>query len=215
MAKKTKPTTTNTTNLPELRVGTRVRCTDDGVDGRIVRANGLMVTVAWSDGEKVTWRRDTLATKPIEIIDPDTDEQPTTATEPTSEPPSAPTPAEQTTAHEQAGAPEEPPAPAAEAPPVEPTQDASAQEAIPAAPVAPPEPTATDAAAPEAPSTLAEAITWEVLDASKESPTYLQTLGTVKAATLGEAKDAAKAQYATPHIVQAPAAPMPEPGTTE
>jgi hypothetical protein len=33
MAKKNKPTTTNATNLPELRVGTRIRCTEDGIEG--------------------------------------------------------------------------------------------------------------------------------------------------------------------------------------
>ena len=71
-SKKNKPATTNAANLPALKIGSRVRCTDDGVEGRIVRANGLMVTITWSDGEKVTWRRDTLASKPIEILDDET-----------------------------------------------------------------------------------------------------------------------------------------------
>ena len=74
MAKKNKKATTNTTNLPALRIGTRIRCTEDGVEGRIVWANGLMVKIEWTDGEKVTWRRDSLASKPIEIIDDEADQ---------------------------------------------------------------------------------------------------------------------------------------------
>ena len=76
MAKKSKKATTNTTNLPALKIGSRVRCLDDGVEGRVVWANGLMVKIEWTDGEKVTWRRDSLATKPIVILDGD-DEQAT------------------------------------------------------------------------------------------------------------------------------------------
>jgi hypothetical protein len=103
MAKKNKPATTNAANLPALRIGSRVRCTEDGVEGRIVRANGLMVTITWSDGEKVTWRRDSLATKPIEIIDDETapaaetNAEPAT-TEPEAEQPAVPTTAEPATA---------------------------------------------------------------------------------------------------------------------
>jgi hypothetical protein len=87
--KKNKPTTTNTTNLPALRIGTRIRCTDDGVLGRVVWANGLMVKIEWTDGEKVCWRRDTLATKPIEILD--TDDEQATAPAPAVEAPAAAT----------------------------------------------------------------------------------------------------------------------------
>jgi hypothetical protein len=47
----------------------RVRCTDDGVEGRIVWANGTSVKIQWDDGEQVTWRRDALASKPIDILD--------------------------------------------------------------------------------------------------------------------------------------------------
>jgi hypothetical protein len=53
-----------------LKIGSRVRCTDDGVEGRIVWANGVSVKVQWDDGEQVTWRRDSLADRPIAILDP-------------------------------------------------------------------------------------------------------------------------------------------------
>jgi hypothetical protein len=62
---------------------------------------------------------------------------------------------------------------------------------------------------------VAEAILWNVLDASKESPTYLQVLGTVTATTLGAAQEAAKTLFSTPHIVQAPEATVSEPSTAE
>src|SRR5262249_53949573 len=52
--------------------GSRVRCSDDGVLGRIVWANAVSVKIRWDDGEQVTWRRDALAGKPIEIFDADT-----------------------------------------------------------------------------------------------------------------------------------------------
>src|SRR5260370_12642599 len=68
MSKKSK---TTSSNLPALKIGSRVRCTDDGVEGRIVWANAVAVKIEWTDGEKVTWRRDSLATRPIEIIDAD------------------------------------------------------------------------------------------------------------------------------------------------
>jgi hypothetical protein len=56
---------------PPLKIGSRVRCTDDRVEGRIVWANGTSVKIQWDDGEQVTWRRDALASKPIEILDTD------------------------------------------------------------------------------------------------------------------------------------------------
>ncbi len=65
MASKKKAATDGQT----LRIGTRVHCTDDGVTGRIVWANGLSVKIKWDDGEQVTWRRDSLASRPIEILD--------------------------------------------------------------------------------------------------------------------------------------------------
>ncbi len=216
MAKKNKLATTNTTNLPELRVGTRIRCTDDDVEGRVVRANGLMVTVAWNDGEKVTWRRDSLGSKPIEIIDDEATpasetnaEQPTA--QPETEPPSVPTTAEETTVHEESSAQEETPTPVPQIPPTEPIADARTPEPIhDATPL-----TAAVAPTAEAPSSGAEAILWNVLDASKESPTYMQVLGTVAAVSFSDAQAAAKALYATPHIVQAPEPPAPEASTTE
>src|SRR5205807_8117293 len=96
MSSKKTPATTNK-DLPTLRIGSRVRCTDDHVEGRIVWANGVSVKIQWHDGEQVTWRRDSLAGRPIEILDADglsdepaqTDppraaptEEPTTPTEP-------------------------------------------------------------------------------------------------------------------------------------
>ena len=69
--KKTLPTTTANPDLPALKIGSRVRCTDDGVAGRIVWANATSVKITWDDGEQVTWRRDSLAGRLIEIIDAD------------------------------------------------------------------------------------------------------------------------------------------------
>jgi HB1, ASXL, restriction endonuclease HTH domain len=60
-----------TTSMPTLKIGSRVRCTDDGVTGRITWANGLAVKIRWDDGEQVTWKRDSLATRPIEILEAD------------------------------------------------------------------------------------------------------------------------------------------------
>jgi hypothetical protein len=56
---------------PTLKMGSRVRCTDDGVTGRIVWANAVSVKIRWDDGEQVTWRRDSLAGRPIAIVDAD------------------------------------------------------------------------------------------------------------------------------------------------
>ena len=56
----TKKNTAGTGDLPALRLGSRVRCTDDGVEGRIVWANAAAVKVQWDDGEQVTWKRDSL-----------------------------------------------------------------------------------------------------------------------------------------------------------
>jgi len=78
MAKKSTKTTASG-NLPVLRIGSRIRCTDDGVEGRITWANAAAVKIEWADGEKVTWKRDSLATRPIEIIDADAEEAPPAA----------------------------------------------------------------------------------------------------------------------------------------
>jgi hypothetical protein len=58
----------STAGLTVLKIGSRVRCTDDGVEGRITWANCVSVKVQWDDGEQVTWRRDSLADRPIEIL---------------------------------------------------------------------------------------------------------------------------------------------------
>ena len=34
-----------------MKVGSRVRCTDDGVEGRIVWANATSVKIRWVDGD--------------------------------------------------------------------------------------------------------------------------------------------------------------------
>jgi HB1, ASXL, restriction endonuclease HTH domain len=66
-------------SLPALKIGSRVRCTDDGVQGRITWANAIAVKVQWDDGEQVTWRRDSLTDRPIEILDPADEEGQNTA----------------------------------------------------------------------------------------------------------------------------------------
>src|SRR5579872_7566017 len=140
-SKKKNKATTNTANLPALRIGSRVRCTDDGVEGRIVWANGVSVKIKWDDGEQVTWRRDALASKPIEIIDPDADEQPATA-ETSTDQTTVPTAVEPTAAHVEAA--EEQPATTPDVPPADPASP-PAPEAIPEASQALAEPAPTDA----------------------------------------------------------------------
>jgi hypothetical protein len=66
------------TNPQTLKIGGRVRCTDDGIEGRIVWANAISVKIRWDDSEQVTWRRDSLADRPIEIF-ADSDEEQATA----------------------------------------------------------------------------------------------------------------------------------------
>jgi len=62
--------------LTALKIGSRVRCTDDGVQGRITWANSVSLKVQWDDGEQVTWRRDSLAGRPIEILQPADQDEP-------------------------------------------------------------------------------------------------------------------------------------------
>jgi hypothetical protein len=64
-----KKKTTGNPNMQTLRIGSRVRCTDDGVEGRISWANAVSVKIKWDDGEQVTWKRDSLAGRPIQILD--------------------------------------------------------------------------------------------------------------------------------------------------
>ena len=71
MASKKNKTASGKSNLQALRIGSRVRCADDGVEGRIVWANAISVKIKWDDGEQVTWKRDSLAERPIAILDPD------------------------------------------------------------------------------------------------------------------------------------------------
>ena len=118
MAAKKKTPAAPAAGLQTLKIGGRVRCTDDGVEGRIVWANGVSVKIKWDDGEQVTWRRDSLAGRPIEILAGDEDqpaappapaakptqptapETPPAAPESAQEPPAAATPASQPTAAE-------------------------------------------------------------------------------------------------------------------
>ena len=94
MAKKSRKgaavTSGTTGSVTALRIGSRVRCTDDGVEGRIVWANATSVKVKWDDGEQVTWKRDSLTDRPIEILDAGGGEQavapPTAAAPPAADP---------------------------------------------------------------------------------------------------------------------------------
>jgi hypothetical protein len=88
-------------DLPALKIGSRVRCTDDGVLGKIASANGVSVKIRWEDGEEVTWKRDSLPTRPIEILDADDEaEMPATApvTEQVEQPAIEPAPEQGTSA---------------------------------------------------------------------------------------------------------------------
>jgi outer membrane biosynthesis protein TonB len=71
MSKKKNTPKTPAADLPALKIGSRVRCTDDGVQGRITWANAASVKIEWDDGEKVTWKRADLAGKGLEVLDAD------------------------------------------------------------------------------------------------------------------------------------------------
>ena len=128
-----KKNTPSAGNLPVIRIGSRVRCTDDGVEGRITWANAVSVKIKWDDGEQVTWKRSELASKPLEFLDTESAEQSAepTAVEPAPEPPvapaaptdddqvAAPPPVEQSTTPDVAGAESDAPAPATETPATE------------------------------------------------------------------------------------------------
>jgi hypothetical protein len=73
---KTAPATPSA-EVPALKIGSRVRCTDDQMEGRIVWANAASVKIKWDDGEQVTWKRADLAGKPITILD--AEDQPASA----------------------------------------------------------------------------------------------------------------------------------------
>jgi HB1, ASXL, restriction endonuclease HTH domain len=76
MATKKAPTAA-AAGLQSLKIGGRVHRTDELAEGRIVWANGVSVKIRWDDGEQVTWRRDSLADRPIAILAGD-DDQPAT-----------------------------------------------------------------------------------------------------------------------------------------
>jgi HB1, ASXL, restriction endonuclease HTH domain len=140
MAAKKKTSTTDNSGLQTLKIGSRVRCTDDRIEGRIVWANGVSVKITWDDGEQVTWRRDSLAGRPIEILGGDED-QPATAADHEPIEPTAPEPppAAPTLAQEPPAAATSPSAPTtAETPP-------AAVEAAPAPEPMSPAPEATEA----------------------------------------------------------------------
>jgi hypothetical protein len=52
-----------------IKLGTRVRHAENGVEGRIVWANASAVKIEWDDGEKVTWKRSELGAKGLVVID--------------------------------------------------------------------------------------------------------------------------------------------------
>jgi HB1, ASXL, restriction endonuclease HTH domain len=137
MANKKKTPTTPATGLQALKIGSRVRCTDDRIEGRIVWANGVSVKITWNDGEQVTWRRDSLASRPIEILgdedqpataapgatEPAATEPPPAAHETAQEPPAAATlPSEPITAETPPAAAEAAPAPEPMSPAPEPAE---------------------------------------------------------------------------------------------
>jgi hypothetical protein len=140
---------TGTANPQALRIGSRVRCTDDGVEGRIVWANAVAVKIKWDGNEQVTWKRDALATRPVEILDPDEEGQSAAP---------APSVAEEAAATEVSQADTAPAAPEAPATEPAPAAPATEQAAVPEPTAAGPAPAAPEPAAePAAPQTPAEA----------------------------------------------------------
>ena len=137
MSSKKTSATTNP-NVQPLRIGSRVRCTDDGVEGRITWANAVSLKIKWDDGEEVTWKRDALASKPIEFLDadagsaddpaqapPTTEEQSAPVPLPSTELETPPATAEQTSTTDMPGAepaPEQPRDSATEPVPLAPEQ---------------------------------------------------------------------------------------------
>jgi hypothetical protein len=145
--KKTAPTA-STTSLPALTIGSRVRCTDDSVEGRIVWANATSVKIAWDDGEQVTWRRDSLPGRPVEILGPDAASQDTLQ----AQPPAA-TPAPEQATPDQ---PVQPEVPVMETATTATSSEPAAATESPAAETMPPVAAQTEATAPTTPSTDGE-----------------------------------------------------------
>jgi outer membrane biosynthesis protein TonB len=144
MSSKKKTPITPSTSPQMLKIGSRVRCTDDGIEGRIVWANAVAVKIQWDDREQVTWRRDSLAGRPIAILAAAGDEEEHAATADSEQPVAQPPLEYITTASASAEQPAEPPpavatempeavartqtpptdTPAEEAPPAEPSPEA-------------------------------------------------------------------------------------------
>jgi HB1, ASXL, restriction endonuclease HTH domain len=176
MATKKRTSTTPATGLQTLKIGSRVRCTDDRIEGRIVWANGVSVKITWDDGEQVTWRRDSLAGRSIEILGGDEDEAVAPAAEQ-----AEPAQAEQETA----------PGAMATEPNAASADTAAATEAHP--PAVGPEVSPDPAAATEAPTAATEQT--EPHTATEEAPTPAtnETAGSsVAAATSEPTQTAAK-----------------------
>jgi hypothetical protein len=149
MASKKNKGTSTSGQLQALRIGSRVRCTDDDVQGRVVWANAMSVKIKWDDGEQVTWKRDSLATRPIEILD-DEDQSATPATPAAAEPQPE---AEPTAATEQ-------------------TQEAPATRPAATEPTAAePEPKATEPVATEPIPSATEPATTEAVDSTTQPAT--------------------------------------------
>jgi hypothetical protein len=127
--KKTTAKATPSGNPRALRIGSRVRCTDDDVAGRIVWANAVSVKIAWDDGEQVTWKRDSLADRALEFLDADK----AAVAAPQGEQPPTSAPAEEATAQEKISVPEEMPMPTPDLPTSEPLPEAPASDPIPEA----------------------------------------------------------------------------------
>ncbi|HEY7310207.1 MAG TPA: HTH domain-containing protein [Gemmataceae bacterium] len=127
--------TTPNTSPQTLKIGSRVRCTDDRVEGRIVWANAVSVKIQWDDGEQVTWRRDALAGRPIEILAANSDEDEYATTVTSEQPVAEPVVERTTTTSAPAEQPSEPPAAEPNAMPEDvareqaPTTDTQAEEA--------------------------------------------------------------------------------------
>jgi HB1, ASXL, restriction endonuclease HTH domain len=117
-------------DLTTIRIGSRVRHVDEGVEGRITWAKGTSVKIEWTDGEKVTWKRAELAGKGLELVED--------ADEPAAEELSAESPVEEAAAKQTA--PDEPVEPTATAEHTQPTT----ADATPMEPITPVDATVTE-----------------------------------------------------------------------
>jgi hypothetical protein len=86
-----------------IKLGTRVKRAEDGLQGKIVWANASAVKIEWTDGEKSTWKRSELGAKGLVVIDSEvaTEPQaPEASTPPVDEPARSEVPEFQQPAHE-------------------------------------------------------------------------------------------------------------------